>query len=254
MTEGVPTVTEREQAAGTDGTESRVAPGQRQHGTAVPGRSPSRSVTAESCTGYPDCTAVRHTHGCYADEGNCDHPDEHKESDGGASGRERPVGSETEGDGTTPASPPPGTASAQQLADRVRDALNDLYHYTARRLAPGRSQMHEEGIKALAALVARVEQAERERDEAREDAIDARASVEAARAMRDRHEERYEKHKARADRYEKALREQAEPIMDERFRDRLLRHGLSNDEVAALVDAIYQRQQKALNALAGEDA
>lgn len=67
-----------------------------------------------------------------------------------------------------------GDPSAQQLADRVRDALNDLYHYTAdavggipRRLAPGRSQMHEEGIKALAALVARVEQAERERDEAR---------------------------------------------------------------------------------------
>lgn len=179
----VPTVTEREQAAGTDGTESRVAPGQRQHGTAVPGRSPSRSVTAEPCTGYPDCTAVRHTHGCYADEGNCDHPDEHKESDGGASGRERPVGSETEGDGTTPASPPPGAASAPQLADRVRDAF-----------------LLEDIDAPLAALVARVEQAERERDEAREDAIDARASVEAARAMRDRHEERYEKHKARADR------------------------------------------------------
>ena len=49
---------------------------------------------------------------------------------------------------------------------------------------------------------------------------------------------------------EKALRDLGEPIMDERFRDRLLRHVLSNEEVASLVDAIYQQQSRALNALA----
>lgn len=128
------------------------------------------------------------------------------DSDGGASGRERPVGSETEGDGTTPASPPPGTASAQQLADRVRDALNDLYHYTAdavggipRRLAPGRSQMHEEGIKALAALVAHAETAQ-------EDLSHAIADKEALRANYRRAEQRAETAQARAERAEQALR------------------------------------------------
>jgi hypothetical protein len=54
-----------------------------------------------------------------------------------------------------------------------------------------------------------------------------------------------------ADQLRAALEDQAEPIMDERFRDRLLRHVLSNQEVSDLVDAIYQKQQRALAALAG---
>lgn len=45
-----------------------------------------------------------------------------------------------------------------------------------------------------------------------------------------------------------ALAAAAEPLMDERFRDRLLRHTLSNQEVGDLVEAIYERQAKALAA------
>jgi hypothetical protein len=52
---------------------------------------------------------------------------------------------------------------------------------------------------------------------------------------------------------ENALREQAEPLMDEVFRGRLLRHALSNEEVAQLVEAIYARQTAALAALAATD-
>lgn len=53
---------------------------------------------------------------------------------------------------------------------------------------------------------------------------------------------------------EEALRDQAEPIMDERFRDRLLRHVLSNEEVGQLVSAVYEKQTRALAALAALSA
>ena len=56
----------------------------------------------------------------------------------------------------------------------------------------------------------------------------------------------------RAAELEAALRDQAEPVMDERFRDRLLRHVLSNEEVGQLVEAIYAKQARALNVLAGD--
>lgn len=31
----------------------------------------------EACTGAGDCPATTHLHGCYRDDGNCDHPDHH---------------------------------------------------------------------------------------------------------------------------------------------------------------------------------
>lgn len=34
-------------------------------------------MRAEVCTGAGDCTVGRHIHGCYADRGNCDSPEEH---------------------------------------------------------------------------------------------------------------------------------------------------------------------------------
>lgn len=33
---------------------------------------------AETCTGAWDCAGDQHVHGCHADYGNCDNPEEHK--------------------------------------------------------------------------------------------------------------------------------------------------------------------------------
>lgn len=35
------------------------------------------SERAEKCTGAHDCTVAQHIHGCYADRGECDAPEEH---------------------------------------------------------------------------------------------------------------------------------------------------------------------------------
>ena len=59
---------------------------------------------------------------------------------------------------------------------------------------------------------------------------------------------------AEVERYREGLREQGEPIMDERFRDRLLRHVLSNEEVGQLVDAIESRERRARALLADSQA
>lgn len=65
---------------------------------------------------------------------------------------------------------------------------------------------------------------------------------------------RAEAAEARVETLENTLLDQAEPIMDETFRDRLLRGALSPKEIGDLVDAIYQRQQRALAALASRPA
>lgn len=80
--------------------------------------------------------------------------------------------------------------------------------------------------------------------DALEDLADARASVEAARAMRDRHEERYEKHKARADRYEKTLREIVNTLGPNHF----------SGELRGLLVEGNEALRAARAALAGEDA
>ena len=36
-----------------------------------------REATLSSCSGSRECEAEVHIHGCFADEGNCDEPDEH---------------------------------------------------------------------------------------------------------------------------------------------------------------------------------
>lgn len=38
---------------------------------------PAREAVSAECDGSSDCRAVRHLHGCFADVGDCDHPDEH---------------------------------------------------------------------------------------------------------------------------------------------------------------------------------
>lgn len=35
-------------------------------------------VDTSACNGQTDCPAARHLHGCFADHGNCDHPNEHR--------------------------------------------------------------------------------------------------------------------------------------------------------------------------------
>lgn len=55
------------------------------------------------------------------------------------------------------------------------------------------------------------------------------------------------------DRYREALEQCGDPIMDEAFRARLLRHGLSNDEADQLVIAIEVRERIARAALAGAE-
>lgn len=54
---------------------------------------------------------------------------------------------------------------------------------------------------------------------------------------------------ARAERLAEALRDAAEPLYDETFRARLLRHGLSNEEIAQFVDAIETMQRNAAGVL-----
>lgn len=35
------------------------------------------AASRRECDGSSECRAKRHLHGCFADRGNCDHPNEH---------------------------------------------------------------------------------------------------------------------------------------------------------------------------------
>lgn len=47
---------------------------------------PDEEFFGPPCTGAADCPAIRHTHGCFADYGNCDDPGEHEPYAGGVWG------------------------------------------------------------------------------------------------------------------------------------------------------------------------
>jgi anti-sigma factor RsiW len=100
--------------------------------------------------------------------------------------------------------------SVEETLEAARAGINDLYHYTADRNAPGhgRSEVHAETLSALARLHAEIE------------------------------------------RQGEALREIAGPIVDATFRARLLRQGLSTDEMAQYVECVESLQARAREALA----
>ena len=163
----------------------------------------------------------------------------------------RPV--DDHGEGTTLDNP----VLYQREALPVDDALDGLAELVDSLY--DRKPIENEYRDALSTVRSEVERLREERDEwentARAESDGLMAHYNARQAaegeVRQLREDKMKLHdwgsywKGEARRLTEGLREQGEPIMDERFRDRLLRHVLSNEEVSQLVDAIESREARA---------